>query len=334
MSNYLFIGSFLSKTNGSLDVTETIINRLKADNLNIISVSRFENKILRLLHIVYTLIFSKYNVVHISVYSDNAFIISQFATYISKLRRKKILLTLHGGRLNDFFLENPNRVNKVLNRATKILTPSKFLKETFKKNYTIDYLPNPINLEKFPFRRDKIIENSILWVRAFTNIYNPDLAVKILYEIKKVNPSVTLTMIGPDKGTLNDTIKLIKNLGLEDSIKIIGPVKNELLFKYYQTHEVYINTTSYESFGVAIVEAASCGIPIVSTSVGEIPYLWQHEENMLLVNSFSEIDFALEVEKLFHDKELSTKLSKNARQKAESFDWKRIEPHWIELLKA
>lgn len=334
MSNYLFIGSFLSKTKGSLDITESIINHLKGNNLQIKYVSHIENKIVRLIHIVFTLIFSKFNIVHISVYSDNAFIIAEFATYISKLRRKKILLTLHGGRLNDFFIENPKRVKKVLNRATKILTPSMFLKESFNDFYKTDYLPNPINLEKFPFKRDEIIENSILWVRAFTNIYNPDLAVKILYEIRKNNPLATLTMIGPDKGTLNATIKLIQTLGLKDSIKIVGPVKNELLFKHYQTHEVYLNTTSYESFGVALVEAASCGIPIVSTSVGEIPYLWQHEENMLLVNSFNESDFAYEIEKLFLDKELSSKLSKNARQKAESFDWKKIEPYWLELLKA
>jgi SAM-dependent methyltransferase len=85
--------------------------------------------------------------------------------------------------------------------------------------------------------------------------------------LKKNFPQISLTMIGPDKGILNEILLMIKELGLESNIKIIGPISNQELFKYYQSHSVYLNTTSYESFGVALVEAAACGIPIVSTNV-------------------------------------------------------------------
>lgn len=333
MSQYLFIGTFLSNSNGSLSVSEFVASKLKFQIKEIKLVSYYKNKIIRLLDILINILSFKGKIAHIEVYSGYAFMISEFATFLLKIRQKKIILTLHGGRLNEFTKENPNRVKRVLNRANIIMTPSKFLQMAFKENgYNIDYLPNSINLENFPYKRDEIIKNSILWVRAFTEIYNPNLAIKILYEVKKTNPSATLTMIGPDKGMLKQIMKLINELGLNDSIKIVGPVKNELLHKYYQTHEVYLNTTSYESFGVAIVEAASCGIPVVSTSVGEIPYLWKHEESMLIVNSFNEVVFATEIDKLFHDNKLTNKLSKNARQKAETFDWEKIKTLWLNVL--
>ena len=95
-----------------------------------------------------------------------------------------------------------------------------------------------------------------------------------------------------------------------------------------KTHEIYINTTSYESFGNALIEAASCGIPIVSTSVGEIPYSWEHEKNIILVNSFDEKIFSSKIKMLLANNELKTDLSINARKKSEQYDINTILPLW------
>lgn len=285
-----------------------------------------------MLDIIFSILCTKYSLIFFDVFSGQAFKIVQIGSLLAKIRSRKQVFTLRGGALIEFTEKNKNTIIKTLKRATYIQTPSLFLKEYFDNlGFKIYYLPNPINLEKFPFKRDDIIENSILWVRAFKNIYNPDLAVKILYEVRKTNPSATLTMIGPNKGTLNETIKLIKNLGLEDSIKIIGPVKNELLFNYYQTHEVYLNTTSYESFGVAIVEAASCGIPIVSTSVGEIPYLWDQNKEMMMISKFEPDSLAQIISYLFLNPELASEMAANAQKKALGFSWDSIKDKWEKI---
>ena len=93
----------------------------------------------------------------------------------------------------------------------------------------MNYLPNPINFKNFPFKRENVNPYTLLWVRAFTEIYNPDLAVKTLYEVRKKYPGTTLTMIGPDKGLLQQTKKLIQELDLTSCVEITGPVKNEEL---------------------------------------------------------------------------------------------------------
>ena len=87
----------------------------------------------------------------------------------------------------------------------------------------------------------------------------------------------------------------ILNLNLSNNIKILGPISNKKLSYYYQRHNVFINTTSYESFGTALIEAASCGIPIVSTNVGEIPLNWTNEKDILLVENFSEIELKIKM---------------------------------------
>jgi len=321
----LFISSFLSSKRGSLDVTESIIKRLEEDNIPVLFASSFENKILRLLHIICKIIFSKYETIHISVYSGSGFNISIVSSFLAKLKNKKIILTLHGGRLNEFYEENPKKIERVFKRANTIITPSKFLQKYFiNKGYTIDHLPNSLDLEKFQYNRENIIDNSILWVRAFDEIYNPYLAVKIIYEVRKTIPNAKLTMIGPDRGILKDVIELIKLLNIENAIEIVGPVKNDCLFKYYQTHKIFINTTKYESFGVALFEAASCGVPIVTNNIGEIPYIWQNNSNILLVDSGDEKEFARKIIELMSNSHFYNNISVEGCKNAKLYEWSKI----------
>ena len=93
-----------------------------------------------------------------------------------------------------------------------------------------------------------------------------------------------------------------------------------------------MNTTSYESFGVAVVEAALCGIPIVSNSVGEIPFLWTHLENALLVQDQDLAQYVKNVVQLLEQPEFAEKIAMQARSKALEFDWTRIQPAWEKLL--
>jgi glycosyltransferase involved in cell wall biosynthesis len=220
---------------------------------------------------------------------------------------------------------------KVFARADILPSPSLFLKDFFgKQGIDVDYMPNFIDLSLFPYDRTNVQPYSLLWVRAFSPEYHPELAIEVLQNIIKKYPNTKLTMIGPDKGMLQQIKDMVKELDLEEYIEFKGKVSNEQLYKYYQTHTVYLNTTEYESFGVAVLEAASCGIPIVSTRVGEIPYMWEEGKEMLM-SDLDEKYMAQEVIKIFDSSKLADELSNNARKKAESFDWLSIRPKWINL---
>ncbi len=333
MIKVLFVGNYLSKSKGTFGVSEHIAQVLPKSRFGVRLTSRKQNRFFRLIDIVLNCSFTTFSTIQIDTFSGSAFIIAEVASLIAKFRGKKIILTLHGGKLPEFFLHNKKRIKRVFQRSNRIQTPSLYLQQFFRENGTdVNYLPNPIPIRNFPYNRSNIKLHTLLWVRAFTEIYNPDLVVKTLYEVRKKYPEATLTMVGPDKGLLQQTIKLIQKLDLTSCINITGPVKNDELYKYYQTHEVIVNTTSYESFGVAVAEAASCGIPIVSSAVGELPYLYQHNENILLVEDLSESSFSTEVIRLMESPELAQKLSLNARKRVEAFDWEIIKPKWIELL--
>lgn len=333
INKVLFIGNFLSASCGSYSVSESIADRLcEEENIRVLKAANSSNRLIRLFHIFCFSVFKKYSLLHIDVFSGNSFLFARMAGSIGKIRRKKVVLTLRGGALPEYFVGR-EVVFKILFENTHVQSPSYFLKVFFeKKGFNITYCPNSVLLENFPFLRNNVKPYSLLWVRAFTSIYNPEVAVLVLQNVLKTIPEATLTMIGPDKGTMYKTQKLIGELGLTSRVSILGPVKNYDLHKYYQSHAVYLNTTSYESFGVAVVEAASCGVPIVSFGVGEIPYLWTNEEDILLCELGDVDKMAMQVLRILSDVNLSSCLSENARKRAEDFSWDKIKNHWIELI--
>lgn len=328
----LFIGTYLSNQRGTKSISEKLKDVI-GEELSISLKSKIENKVLRLFDICLATLFTKYTKIHFDVFSGAAFRITQIASQLASFRNKDILLTLRGGKLVEFSELNKNRVEKVFRRANYIQTPSYFLQEYFSKwGFDVHYLPNGLDISKFPYKRSEVIPHSLLWVRAFASIYNPEVAVRVLHEIRKKYPETILTMIGPDNGALEQTRRLITQLNLTEFIKITGPVANDELQKYYQTHSTYLNTTTYESFGVAIVEAASCGIPIVSFNVGEVPFLWKDEENILLASHLDVDAMASQVIRIFKDEALGSRLSIQARKRAEQFSWENIKPHWLKIL--
>lgn len=330
----LFIGSFLSSSKGSLSVSEFVAQKLHEEGFNIELSSRKRNKFLRLLDIIYSIIITPAKIIQVEVYSGSAFKIAQVSVFFANFLKKRIIFNLHGGMLPEFYLKNEGLVLNTLKRADKIITPSHYLKGFFEpKGLQIEYLPNSVNLTHFPFNPPNFnLDYKILWVRSFSEIYNPWLAVKILKELKSKYPNITLNMVGPNDGLLDNTLELIKSLDLEESIKIAGPIPNSKLNEYYSSHHVYINTTSFESFGVSLVEAASCGIPMVSSAVGEIPNMWKDEFEILLVQQLDPALFANQIERLFLDGELRRKLISSANKKAIQYDWQNVKTIWHKLL--
>lgn len=333
-NSILFIGSFLSKHRGTKGVSETIAENLKKEGINVILSSRFENKLLRIFQIIKDIVLFRGKLVHVDVFSGNAFNIALLASQLAGIKNATLVLTLHGGNLIEFDKKNKSKIDLLLSMANKIQTPSLLLKNYFcERGFDVFYLPNPINLDNFPFQIKEKNDFRILWVRCFSDIYNPHVAIEVINKLKQTFPSVSLSMIGPDRGLMHSCRTLSEKLNLSEKIFFSGPVKNEELKEFFHTHDVFLNTTSLESFGVALIEAASCGIPIVSTSVGEIPLLWQNEKNALLGKENSAVELASKIEKLWTTAGLSTILVKEARKKAESFAWEKIKPHWINLIK-
>ncbi len=84
--------------------------------------------------------------------------------------------------------------------------------------------------------------------------------------------TVTLTIAGegPEEGRLR---ALADRLGIAAAVSFLGAVPHDRLSDLYRQHDLFILTSRHEAQGMAPLEAAACGLPVVGTAVGVLPEL-------------------------------------------------------------
>ncbi|MBA3257451.1 MAG: glycosyltransferase family 4 protein, partial [Pyrinomonadaceae bacterium] len=92
--------------------------------------------------------------------------------------------------------------------------------------------------------------------------------------------------------------------------------------------------TNVDNAPVSVLESMACGLCVVSTNVGGIPYLLKHEEDALLVPPDDAQAMAAAVRRIYSEPGLAERLSRKGRAKVEQFDWSAILPQWEALLSA
>lgn len=335
----LFIGNFLSGSIGTRFFIEELSLKIENMGWRIKTVSHSSRRVQRLIEMIsYILKYrDEYNIAIVDVFSGNAFIWAEITSSLLRLMGKDIILTLRGGSLPFFAAKSPRRMTRLLGCASIVTTPSLFIKNalnTIKDN--VCYIPNAIDIINYPFSVKSHVSPKLCWMRAFHRVYNPTLAVKTLSMLIQDYPEIKLTMIGPDKGdgTYQKVIHLARELNVMEYLEIRNSVPKNKVPELLKQHDIFLNTTNYESFGVSVLEAAALGMCIVTTNAGELPLLWTNEQDALLVQTDSDIEMAQAVRRILSDRALSISLSNNARKTAEKFDWTYILPHWETLLES
>lgn len=332
----LLIGNHFRSEKSNMNIWHELPNRLQGIGWETIVTSKKRCRILRIADMVWTILSKRqgYQIAEVDVFSGPSFLWVELSVLILRLLRKPIILTLHGGNLPVFAEKHSKRVHRVLASADAVVAPSAYLQirlSQYRKD--IHIIPNPIDKDAYPFRHRTQPRGNLIWVRAFHEIYNPSLAPAIIDRLRRNLPDIHLTMIGPDKGdgSLQSMLELASLLSLEDHITITGGVTRDAVSRWLDKNDVFINTTNFDNTPLSLIEAMACGLPIVTTSVGGIPYLLEHGKEALLVPAGNPQAFADAIQNIINDQSLASRLSLSARKKAESFDWSIILPQWDQL---
>lgn len=335
----LLVGNFLSSSIGGRGVCEELAARLSASGWPVITTSQRPERLPRLLDMVGTTWQRRrqYAVVQVDVYSGLAHCWAEVVCWVLQRARKPYVLTLHGGNLPAFARQRPRRVRRLLCSAAVVTTPSRYLLEQMRPyREDLRLLPNPIDVKSYRFRLRKHPRPRLIWLRSFHTIYNPSLAPKVVALLAEEFPDLQLTMVGPDKGdgSLGVTQEMAERLGISGRITLTGGVTKAEVADWMNQGDVFLNTTNVDNAPVSVLEAMACGLCVVSTNVGGIPYLVEHNREALLVPPDDPEAMAAAVRQILTNPGLAERLSRQAREKAAQFDWSVILPQWEALLSA
>lgn len=185
------------------------------------------------------------------------------ALIAARLSGAKVILGCHG---EDYY-----RGDRWL--ATHVdgaVSCSQFNARTVQKRYpiTIDVVYNGIDttlfhppathipLPAYPFR--------LLFVGRLQPWKGVDTAIRAVAHV----PDATLTIAG-DGGHRADLVALVNTLGISDRVTFLGAVpRHEIAHLIPQFHALVATSFASETFGIGLVEAQACGVPVIASRFG------------------------------------------------------------------
>jgi len=220
-------------------------------------------------------------------------------------RKNPKVCTLHGTPSKTISLKHPNLVVIVykivesfcLKHIDKLIAVDKTTKQYYEQVYPwlknkVEVIPVGINLNKFkPMNKiemrnmhgfnkhDKII----VYVGRLEKEKNLEFLIKSFVFIKKHNSCTKLILIGDGRERRN-LENLVKGLKIKN-VQFMGFQNSNKVPEFLNCADIFVLTSLHEGSPTVVKEALACGVPVISTDVGDLPEIITSEDYGLLVES-------------------------------------------------
>ncbi|MFT7698326.1 MAG: glycosyltransferase involved in cell wall biosynthesis [Candidatus Krumholzibacteriia bacterium] len=182
-------------------------------------------------------------------------------------------------------------------------------------------LPNP------PPRSETPLVVSWSRLRRYKSV---DVAIRAFVHIQKEMPEAKLLIMGrgPDEKRLQ---KMVDRCGLADAVTFAGFMPwDELVETLHRAH-VFLNPSPKEGWGLTVIEANQCGLPVVASDRPGLRDSVRDEETGFLVPYGDDLAFARRALQLLREPDLFARQSAAAKAWAGTFSWQRCQDESLDL---
>jgi glycosyltransferase involved in cell wall biosynthesis len=231
-----------------------------------------------------------------------------------------------------------------IKKATHIIAISESTKKDILKFYSIPsakisviyhgydeevFKPNPT--EKIVKIKQKYkLKNPYIIFLATLHKHSLERLIKAFYLLKKKKFPQKLVLVGKPGWLYRDLLDLIKKLDLKKEIILPGYVPIADVPLLLQGAEAFVFPSLYEGFGLPVLEAMACGVPVIASSVASIPEIV--DDVGILINPYNVKEMAEVMEKIIKNPTLSQKLRKKGLKKAKLFSWRKCIQETLKII--
>jgi len=166
--------------------------------------------------------------------------------------------------------------------------------------------------------------------RNFQGLYNVPCVLRAFAVIQKRIPEARLIVIGdgPERAHVHHTARALELR----NVQFVGAVPPTEMGRWYDQADVYLNASDIDNMPNSIIESFACGLPVVTTRAGGIPYVVQHERNGLLVDLGDHEALAAAALRLLDDPALAQRLiAEGLRDVEQQYTWGAVSDRWAAL---
>jgi N-acetyl-alpha-D-glucosaminyl L-malate synthase BshA len=183
-----------------------------------------------------------------------------------------LILTLHGSDVPERAPEGLLLVLRRLVREAQVVTvPSAALalraRERLYADLRLEIIPNFVDVQRFAPGPSRPAGTVLFHASNFRPVKRPLDLVRIFARVRARMPAtLVLAGDGPERARVEQEVKL---LGLESSVRFAGMPRD--LAPLLREADLFLLPSASESFGLAALEALSCGVPVVGSRIGGLP---------------------------------------------------------------
>ena len=171
-----------------------------------------------------------------------------------------------------------------MRRARLIAVPSQFTSNELQANYGIldrkitiipaavssEFCPNDNNQHKEQVRkRYGAPEGYVLHFCSGDPRENTELALRA-FALANISTNIKIILVGDGYVNQDELTDMIYYMQLEDRVISAGYVSDSDLVDLYQAADVYMDPSLYEGFGLQVLEAMSCGVPVLCSNTSSL----------------------------------------------------------------
>ena len=273
----------------------------------------------------------KHDVIHIFSAAYLSFLIAPTpAILLGKLYGKKILLNYHSGEAEDHLRRWRRSTQWIFKLVDKVAVPSEFLVRVFAK-FGIDACAifNIIDLERFEFREHAPLRPVFLSNRNLEAHYGVDCVLRAFALIQQQIPEASLTVVG--NGRQRQTLETLKSeLNLQHTT-FTGRIEHDDIYDHYSASDIFLNASRVDNQPLSIIEAFACGLPVVTTEAGGIPYIVTNEQTGFVVPVDDCTALANRALDLLTRQDYASAMVQRARAECARYTWEVISDQWLHL---
>ncbi len=149
-----------------------------------------------------------------------------------------------------------------------------------------------------------------------------DIVIRAYARVRERIPDARLVIVGdgPERGALE---KLVDRLGLRDGVEFTGRMAVEDMVRLLNRCHVFLNASPKEGWGLTVVEANACGVPVIGSDRPGLRDSIRHGETGFLVPYGDVEAFAARAVELLSDAGLWSRMSRAGLEWARSLTWDR-----------
>jgi len=271
----------------------------------------------------------RYDVVHAYSASYYSYLLSVLPIIlIAKLYGKKILLNYHSGEAEDHLANWRLTAIPFIRWADVIVVPSGYLVDVFARfGLTARAIHNVVELDVFRYRERHPIRPVFLTSRLHEPLYNVPCVLRAFALVQERYPDASLTVAGD--GWMRPQLEaLAGELGLRNT-QFVGRVPWGAMPDVYDNADIYLTATNIDNMPGSVIECLSCGLPVVTTDAGGVPYIVTHEKTALIVPRNDHVALAAQAMRLLEDDTLAVHLARNGREACRQYAWPAVRDAWL-----